>query len=348
MTSPIGPTVEPLRWGFIGAGMVATAALGPAVHAARGAVLQAAAARDLDRALALGPKRAYNRYIDVLDDDDVDAVYISLSNEAHLPWTLAALRAGKHVLCEKPLGLTAAEVDEMGAAAGDLLIVEASWYRWHPRIRIAQRRLAEIGPVRHVSAGFTFGGQLDGNYRLDPTRGGGALYDVGCYAVSACLWSIDRGLPNTVSAEWELAATGVDTDTRAIMRWSAPGVGDAEAEIHVGITADESQWLVITGDEGTIEMRDAPYTSWKDDHTELVITRSASMDRIQVAAVDPYRVMVEEFSSVVRGGPGWILPLAESRMTAALIDAARTSAALGGRTVQTGDADTMLRGRKSL
>ncbi len=311
--------------------MVATAALGPAVHAADGAVLQAAAARDLDRAIALSPKRAYNRYSDVLDDDDVEAVYISLSNEAHLPWTVAALRAGKHVLCEKPLGLTAVEVDEMGAAAGQLLIMEASWYRWHPRIGLAQRRLADIGPVRHVSAGFTFGGQFDGNYRLDPARGGGALYDVGCYAVSACLWSVGRGAPDAVLAEWEYGATGVDVDTRLSMRWSAPGVGDAEAEIHVGITADESQWLVISGDGGTIEMRDAPYTSWKDDDTELVITGRTVTERISVPAVDPYRVMVEEFSSVVRGGPGWVLPLAESRLTAAVLDAARASAGLEGR-----------------
>lgn len=311
--------------------MVATTALAPAVHAADGAVLQAAAARDLDRAIALIPKRAYNRYSDVLEDADVEAVYISLSNEAHLPWTLAALRAGKHVLCEKPLGLTAAEVDEMGAAAGQLLIAEASWYRWHPRIRLAQERLAEIGPVRHVSAGFTFGGQLDGNYRLDPARGGGALYDVGCYAVSACLWSVGRGSPDTVVAESEFGASGVDVDTRVTMRWSAPDAGDAEAEIHVGITADESQWLVISGDGGTIEIRDAPYTSWKDDDTELVIACRTGAERISVQAVDPYRVMIEEFSSVVRGGPGWVVPLAESRLTAAVLDVARMSAGLGGR-----------------
>ena len=331
-----GLPLEPVRWGFLGAGMVATTALGPAVHAAEGAVLQAAGARDRHRALALGPKRAYDRYIGVLEDEAVEAVYISLTNEAHLPWTHAALQAGKHVMCEKPLGLTASEVDDMGAAAGGLLIMEASWYRWHPRIRLAQQRLAEIGPVRHVSAGFTFDGKLDGNYRLDPSRGGGALYDVGCYAVSACLWSVGRGSPNTVSAEWEFGATGVDVDTRVSMRWTTPGAHgaeDAEAEIHVGITADENQWLVIYGESGTIEMRDAPYTSWKSDDTELVITRSRSAERISVPAVDPYRVMVEEFSSVVRGGPGWVLPLAESRRTAAVLDAARKSADRAGQTV---------------
>lgn len=277
--------------------------------------------------------RAYDRYLDVLTDDDVEAVYISLSNEAHLPWTLAALRAGKHVLCEKPLGLTAQEIDEMASAAGQLLLMEASWYRWHPRIRLAQERLAEIGPVRHVSAGFTFGAQLEGNYRLDPTRGGGALYDVGCYAISACLWSVDRGRPDSVTATWELGGTGVDVSTRATLQWSAPGVGDAAAEIRVGINADERQWLKISGDGGTIEIRDAPYTSWKDDDTELVIVGPTGTERIIVPAVDPYRVMVEEFSSIARGGSGWLLALAESRLTAAVMDAVRTSAGLEGRSV---------------
>ena len=125
--------MTPVRWGFLGAGGIARTALAPAVAAASGAVLHAVAARDPARAAALGPVRAYGDYAALLADDDVDAVYVALHNDAHLPWTLAALAAGKHVLCEKPLGLSAAEVDQMAAAAGDRLVVEASWYRWHPR-----------------------------------------------------------------------------------------------------------------------------------------------------------------------------------------------------------------------
>ena len=318
-----GAETEPVRWGFLGAGMVATAALGPAVTGASGAVLQAAAARDVERARALEPETAYDDYAALLADDAVEAVYISLANDAHLPWTLAALRAGKHVLCEKPLGLTAAEVDSMSAAAGDRLVVEASWYRWHPRVRLAQARLAEIGPVRHVAAGFTFAGQLEGNYRLDPARGGGALYDVGCYAVSACLWAVDAGPPVDVVAQSKLGPSGVDLDTRAILRWD----GGAEAEVRAGISAGEGQWLVITGERGEIELRDAPYTSWKDDDTELWVSDGRGTERVPVPATDAYRIMVEEVSSVLRGGPGWTLPLAESRLTAAVLDAARASAA---------------------
>jgi predicted dehydrogenase len=324
--------MEPVRWGFLGAGTIAGVLAG-AVHAADGAVLQAAGARDLQRAAALGPVSAYGSYEQVLADPAVDAVYVALSNEAHLPWTVAALQAGKAVLCEKPLGLSAAEVAQMTAVAAQTggLLVEASWYRWHPRVQLAQQRLAEIGPVRHVAAGFTFAGQLAGNYRLDPARGGGALYDVGCYAVSACLWAVGRGLPDDVVARAQYGPGGVDVDTRAILSWeptaTLPG---AEAEVHAGIETGGGQWLVVRGDRGEVELRDAPYTSWREDDTELWVSGGVGTERVPVPAADPYRIMVEQVSSVLRGGPGWVLPLEQSRQTAAVLDAAFASAASGG------------------
>lgn len=310
-----------IRWGFVGAGWIAGIALALAVHEADGAVLQAAAARDPERARALGALTVHQTYDELLADPDVDAVYISLSNEAHLPWTLAALRAGKHVLCEKPLCLTAAEVDEVIAAAGDRVVVEASWYRWHPRIRLAQQHLSGIGTVRHVSAGFAFAGNLDGNYRMDPARGGGALYDVGHYAVSAALWAVGGGLPTSVAATSRLSPTGVDLSTEAVLEWDG-----ATAEIRAGIDEGLGQWLVITGDDGEIELRDAPYTTWKDAATELWISDGSDTRRLPVAAENAYRVMVEEVSSVIAGGPGWVLPLAESRLTAATLDRIREAA----------------------
>jgi xylose dehydrogenase (NAD/NADP) len=308
-----------VRWGFLGAGNIARSALAPAVHAAEGAVLQAAAARDPVRAGALGPVTTHASYEALLADPDVDAIYLSLSNEAHLPWTLRALEAGKHVLCEKPLALTAEEVDQMAAARGDLLVVEASWYRWHPRIRLAQERLPEIGVVEHVTAGFTFAGQLDGNYRLDPLRGGGALYDVGHYAVSAVLWAVGRGLPTDVSARARLSSSGVDLSTEAVLDWDG-----ASAEIRAGIDEGHGQWLVITGSAGELELRDAPYTAWKDP-TELWVSDGSGTERVPVPGVDAYRVMVEEMSSVLAGGPGWVLPLEESRLTAACLDLVRAA-----------------------
>jgi D-xylose 1-dehydrogenase (NADP+, D-xylono-1,5-lactone-forming) len=214
-------------------------------------------------------------------------------------------------------------------------VVEASWYRWHPRIRLAQRLLPRVGPVRHVAAGFTFAGQLDGNYRLERERGGGALYDVGCYAVSACLWAVDRGLPDDVVARAELSPSGVDLDTRAILTWEPtadhPG---AEAEVHAGISVGQGQWLVVRGDAGELELRDAPFTSWRDDDTELWLSDGTGTERLPVPAADPYVQMLREVGSVLRGGEGWALPLEESRRTAAVLDACFASAAAGGEPVR--------------
>lgn len=323
-----------VRWGFLGAGRIAASSLAPAVHAADGAVLQAVAARDPARALALGPRTVHDSYDDLVADPDVDAVYVCLPNDAHLPWTRAALEAGKDVLCEKPLGMSAAEVDAVAdvAARTGRTAVEASWYRWHPRVRLAQTRLAGIGPVEHVAAGFTFGGVPVDDYRMDPAKGGGALYDVGCYAVSACLWAVGRGLPDEVVGRVELAPSGVDLDARAVLSWS----DGATAEVRAGIDAGESQWLVITGRRGELELRTSPFTAWRADDTELWVSDGAVTERLPVPATDAYRIMVEEVSSAFAGGPGWLLPLAESRDTASVLDAVRASAAAGGAPVRPG------------
>jgi xylose dehydrogenase (NAD/NADP) len=270
----------------------------------------------------------YDDYAALLADPDVDAVYVSLTNEAHAPWSIAALSAGKHVLCEKPLALTAAEVDAMAAAASAAgrVLVEASWYRWHPRVRLAASLVRDgaIGRVRHVSAGFTFDGRLDGNYRLDPSRGGGALYDVGCYAVSAALWAFGGAPVCDVAARQQVGPTGVDLAAEAVLSFEA-----GDAEIRVGISEPPKQWLIITGDRGEIELPGAAYTSWVDDETVIVVSDGAGTQRIPVPATDAYRVMVEEMSSVIAGGPGWLLPVPESRATAAVLDACFTAARRG-------------------
>jgi predicted dehydrogenase len=319
----------PVRWGFLGAGFIATKALAPAVHSAPGAVLQAVAARDLARAQALRPAgAAYDSYDALIADDDVDAVYISLTNDVHGHWSIAAMQAGKHVLCEKPLAMNAAEVARMAEVAETTgrLLVEASWYRWHPRVRLAQEllRSGRIGAVRHVSAGFTFDGRLDGNYRLDTDRGGGALYDVGCYAVSAALWAFDD-LPTDVCARQQLGPTGVDLVTDAVLDFAA-----GSAEIRAGISEPPRQWLVITGDGGEIELRDGSYTSWVQDETVLLCSDGRTTQRTVVPAVDAYQVMVAEVSAAITGDDGWVLPLSHSLATAAVLDAAFRSSRRDG------------------
>jgi predicted dehydrogenase len=322
-----------IRFGFLGAGGIARSALGPAVHRADGALLQAVAARDADRAAALEPAgRAYDRYEALVADPDVDVVYISLSNENHKPWTLAALAHGKHVLCEKPLGLDAAEVEEMAKAAeiAGRLLVEAFWYRWHPRTRRLEQLVASggLGELREIEAEFSFDGGdgLGGNFRLDPTRGGGALYDVGCYAISAALLGLRE--PVTVeAAALQAGATGVDLGATATL---LDGEG-TRADVACGIQIRDRQHLRLTGDAAVAEFGPADAFTNRDAPSLLRISErspagpgDATVE--EFAPVDPYQVMVEAVAAAVRGDDAFLVGLDHSARIAAVADAVRARA----------------------
>jgi xylose dehydrogenase (NAD/NADP) len=311
---------EPVRWGFLAAGWIAKRALAPAVHCASGAVLQAAAARDVTRASGLGPVGGvYGSYDELIADPDVDAVYISLSNEAHCAWTIAALEAGKHVLCEKPLAMNADEVRQMIAAAGaaDRLLVEATWSRWHPRTQRAQALLATgtIGRVVEVEAAFAFDGVAEGNYRLEPERGGGALYDVGPYAVGAALWAVPGVDVEVLGVQRRDNERGADLVTRMSLR-----LGDARADVLCAIGEDAGEWVRIVGDRGSITLEGDAHSNWLAPSV-LTLTGDEDM-RLEFAPVDPYQVMVEQVSAAVRGdASAWVMPLEESLRVASTLDA---------------------------
>jgi xylose dehydrogenase (NAD/NADP) len=315
----------PVRWGFIGAGWIAHRALGPAVHCADGATLQAAAARDLERARSLSPAGdVYDTYEALLTDDDVEAVYICLSNDAHRPWAVRALQAGKHVLCEKPLGLTADEVRQMAdaATANDRLLVEATWSRWHPRTQRAQAMIATgaLGHVQSVDAGFTFMGVPEGNYRLDPAKGGGALYDIGPYSVGAVLWALPHGEVEVDSVDVVRHESGVDLTTQSTLR-----VAGVPATARTSVAEDHGEWVRVVGDEATMVLQTPAHTSWLAPATLSVLEADADMS-LQFPPVDPYQVMVEHVSRAIRGDESaYVLPLAESLRVASALDAIRAA-----------------------
>lgn len=315
-----------VRWGFIGAGWIATTALAPAVHAAQGAVLQAVASRDEHRSLALGPVRVHGRYEDILEDESVDAVYINLANDQHEPWAIRALAAGKHVLCEKPLGLTAQQVRAMAnaAAAADRLLVEAAWSAWHPRHRRLATLAADgsLGDLQAIDTVFTFPGSLDGNYRLDPAMGGGALLDVGCYQVHSWV-SLTQGAHHlqVKNCERRLSTTGVDLTTRA------KGIinGSTRVDALASFAQAERQALTVTGSIATAATRDGEaFTCWKQP-ASLAIGSTIE----QFEPVDAYQLMIESVSRRISGAaegdadghPAWVLPTENSIRVAEILDA---------------------------
>jgi xylose dehydrogenase (NAD/NADP) len=334
-------SVAPVRFGFLGAGYIAHRALGPAVHAADGVVLQAVAARDEERAASLEPAgRSYTDYAALLADPDVDVVYICLNNDAHHEWTLAALAAGKHVLCEKPLGLDVAEVSDMIEAArvADRLLVEAFWYRWHPRTRRLEQLLSlgALGPIQVMEADFSFSGADDpgkagkvGNYRLDPARGGGALYDVGCYAISAAHLVLGSGL-TVEEVDSTVGPTGVDLATTVALR-AADGIhAGGTATARCGIAVPDRQVLSVIGQAARLDFSTGEaFTNWHQPSALTITTPDGAVRVEEFAPVDAYRLMVEAVGAQVRGQSRYLIGLDHSRQVAGTLAEARAMARTG-------------------
>ena len=314
--------MTPVRWGFLGAGFVASRGVAPVVHDSEVAVLQCVAARDVARAEALEPVRAVTAYEAVCDADDVDAVYVSLPNDAHLPWVVRALEAGKHVLCEKPLALDADQVRAMSDAAdaSGVLLVEAAWNRWHPRTRRIAELLDGVAAPVVSRAWFTFPGVPDDNYRLDPSRGGGALLDVGCYALGAALIALGPDV-QVVTAEASTGPTGVDLTISALVR-SEVGT----AEIRGSFQEPESQGWHVEAPGLVVDVPHPAFTSWREP-SSLVVVQGGAEHTETFDPCDAYRLMVDAVSDRVSGGDSWVLPMSDSLAVARAVDLVRDAAA---------------------
>jgi len=312
-----------INWGFLGAGMVATKALAPAVKAANNANLYAVASLDINRAEALNPTVAHDNYEALIADPKVTAVYISLSNNLHAQWAIKALQAGKHVLCEKPIATTAAEAIKMfeAAQANQKLMVEGVWVRWHPRFKKAQELIAAgaIGELKEISASFTFRNTTAGNYRFDPNAGGGALLDVGPYLVHTLVALVgsdaDFELNEVVQ---NIGPTGVDLTTTA----SATINNSIKFKLHASFEEDENQELIIKGSKGSVTYpAGQAFTNWNQESQLKVADQIFDFE-----AIDPYQIMVQSVSKVIAGTAAWLVPQAESILVMNILDSIKTQA----------------------
>jgi predicted dehydrogenase len=313
------------RWGLLGAGWISRRAIAPALHSAYGASLDVVGSREVSRAAALTPRRATTSdYAEVISDPGIDAVYIALSNDGHLPWAIEALRAGKAVLCEKPLGRNADEARQMRAVADETggLLVEATWNLWHPRTARAAALLASdaVGAITRVAGAFVFDGVDEGNYRLDPDRGGGALLDVGCYPLTGAAWAIGPAQVVVGQVDRVLGATGVDLTTQAAIT-----LGGIPVDIRASFIETGFESLTLEGAHGVLEFTGSDaYTSWLQPSALRVRDRDG--ERVEhFAPVDPYRRMVEQVSAAIRGDDAWLPDPAWSITVADAMDAIATA-----------------------
>ncbi len=313
--------IEKVRWGFIGAGGIAKRALFPAISKSNVGEIYAVASRDKIKALTISPNgNVYTSYDELLADPKVEAVYISLPNSLHLPLAIKAMRAGKHVLCEKPLGMNAAEVEEAIAVSKETnrIFVEASWNRWHPRSQRIREIVAsgELGTITKIRTCFTYDGLDQENIRLDPKLGGGILYDLGPYSTVAPLWAMDFAEITDLDVQVIWHKGGTDETTRANFT-----IGGAKAETVASDNIQLTHWFIIEGTKG--ELRTGGNDSFNSHNNpstlEITIDGKVRIERFE--ACDPYQLMADSFARVVRGGSDWLMPMDQSLKFAKFFDA---------------------------
>jgi D-xylose 1-dehydrogenase (NADP+, D-xylono-1,5-lactone-forming) len=312
-----------INWGFLGAGMVASKALAPAVKAAANANLYAVASKDIKRAQALSPTLTYDNYEALIADPAVTAVYISLPNNLHAKWAIKAMQAGKHVLCEKPFATTAAEAISMFEAAqvNQRLLVEAIWFRWHPRFQKAQELISSgaIGELKEITATFTFQNTTAGNYRFDPGAGGGALLDVGPYLIHSLVALVGSGAVFEINQiSQNIGPTGVDLTTKA----NATINNSINFNMLASFEAGQQQELVITGGKGSVSFPlGEVFTNWHQ------VSQLKLNDQIlDFDPVDPYQIMVESVSSQITGANSWLTPSEETIAVMKILDLIKSQA----------------------
>lgn len=321
----------PVRWGILGPGLIARNAIMPAFDAVPNALVVAVASRDLARAQSFaadfGIPRAYADYAELLADPDVEAIYIALPNNLHAEWAIRAAEAGKHVLCEKPLAMNAAEAADMVAAAdaAGVWLMEAVMYRFHPRMRevASQVQSGTIGAPVLLRASFCFTMADQANYRNDPDMGGGALLDVGMYDVNVARWMLGEE-PTSVLAAGVLAESGIDATVSGILTFPS----GALAHIQCSFASAEHQGLDIVGTTGVIEVA-RPFTAWRNDEASITIMQRNEPEEILFAPADPYAIMLAHFSDCVRGDDEPWMPPEDAIGSMRVLDALRRSLSTG-------------------
>ncbi len=315
-------TTDPVRWGLLGTARINDAILEGARHATRAEVV-AVGSRDPGRAAAYAAEKglsvAHGSYEALLADPGIDAVYISLPNALHHPWTLAALRAGKHVLCEKPYSRRPEEVDEAFdlAAAHGLVLAEAFMWRQTPMVARFLAELPSIGRLQLIRASFSFVLSDEADIRVNAGLHGGSLMDVGCYTVSAARL-IAGAEPEAVGAMADLDASGVDRRLVGLLRFP-DGV---LAQVASGFTSDHRSVEAI-GTEGSLRMVDP----W---HGRPSVIVRGDGEAIELERSDPYGLELDDLAGAIRDGRPALLgrddALGQARTIAALYAAADSGA----------------------
>lgn len=318
-----------VRFGVLGAAEIALEKVIPAMRAAEQVDVVAIASRDgkVARAAAdrLGLPRAFEGYDALLADEDVDAVYVPLPNHLHAEWTMAAARAGKHVLCEKPLALDAGSAEEMDRACANagVLLMEAFMYRFHPQW-VAARDLARsgaLGGLVTVRTMFSYDKRDPQNIRNIPEYGGGGLLDIGCYGIDAARWLFDEEPVRAIGSVRVDPVLGIDTLATGVLDFS----GGRHASFTCCTQCAPDQRVDVVGTTGRLTV-EIPFNTPPDRPARLFVTRGSETETVEFPAADHYTLQADAFAAAVMGDAPVPVPGTNGAANLAVIEALRASA----------------------
>jgi predicted dehydrogenase len=322
-----------IRWGVISTANIGLSEVLPAMQKGQYSQVTAIASRSLEKARAaaqqLGIEKAYGSYEELLADSSIEAVYNPLPNHLHVPWSIKALEAGKHVLCEKPLGMDAAEARrllEVAKRHPNLKVMEAFMYRHHPQWKLAQQivKSGELGQVRAIDAIFNYFLDDPANVRNMADIGGGGLLDVGCYAVSLSRL-IFAGEPRRAFAV-------LDLDPRFKTDRIASGIMQFEQGIATFTCAtqlSDFQQVNILGTQGRLEI-ELPFNPPIDRSTRVSVYTASGRQTRELQACDQYTIQGDLFSKAILDDTPVPTPLEDAIANMAVIDALFASSRSGG------------------
>ena len=318
--------MKPVKWGILSTARINRSIIPPS-HASEKTELVAVASRDQPRADEYAAKweipRAYGSYESLLADEEIEAVYISLPNNLHVEWSIRAVEAGKHVLCEKPMGKRAAEVEAAFDAAkrADRILSEAFMWRHNPQAKRLRQLLDEgaIGELRVVRAAFSFALFDPENIRLRTDVEGGSLMDVGCYCVNGSRFL--AGEPELVFGQQLIGPSGTDWVFTGSLRFP----GDAFGLFDCGTALPSRDELEAIGSEGSLFLDDP----WHAKKPVIDLRRGGGAERIELEPVDSYRLELENVSDAIRGEAELLLGREDAVGNARAIEALAASAEQG-------------------
>ena len=314
---------KPVRWGVLGAANFAKEHMAPAIHAAKGAEFHALATSSPEKAEAFQDfapgLKVHPTYEALLSDPEVEAVYIPLPNHLHVEWSLKAIEAGKHVLCEKPMTMRASEFDQLIEARdrSGLLVAEAYMIVHHPQwIRARELVLGgAIGRLVHVDAAFSYNLLDMTNIRNRPEAGGGSLPDIGVYPFGSTRF-VTGEEPEAVEHAIVRRENGVDTFAHVVARF--PGF------TYSGFTSmrmQPRQEVVFHGTEGVLRVAHAPFNANLHDLSQIVLETGGNERRVERwPGVNHYVLQVQNFGRTLREGTPYPCPLEFSKGTQRMID----------------------------